>query len=56
MQGICRGTSTLSSSAAYRVPFGLFFVVPTFVAATVLFIPEVRTHCLQARAKELTWS
>ena len=40
MQLICRGTSTLDSSAAYRIPYGMFFGVPTFVACAVLFIPE----------------
>lgn len=42
MNLIARGTGSMESAAAYRIPFGLFFIVPTFVASCVLFIPEVR--------------
>lgn len=42
MNLIARGTGSMESAAAYRIPFGLFFIVPTFVASCVWFIPEVR--------------
>lgn len=42
MNVIARGTGSMESAAAYRIPFGLFFNVPTFVASCVWFIPEVR--------------
>ncbi|KAK0108694.1 hypothetical protein ONS95_003485 [Cadophora gregata] len=37
---ICRGTSTLPTNAAWRIPIGLFFVIPTIVLSLVWFIPE----------------
>ncbi|KAG7110565.1 glucose transporter rco-3 like protein [Verticillium longisporum] len=40
MNCICRGTSTLSTNAAWKIPLGLFFIVPTIVMSTVWFIPE----------------
>lgn len=38
---IARGTSSLSSNAAWQIPLGLFYVVPSVVAALIWFIPEV---------------
>ncbi|KAM0295982.1 hypothetical protein ACHAPM_010699 [Fusarium culmorum] len=40
MNCIARGTSTLSGRQAYMIPYGLFYVVPTFIIATIWFIPE----------------
>ena len=37
---ICRGTSTLSSNAAWRIPIGLYYIVPTIVICLIWFIPE----------------
>lgn len=42
MNCIARGTSTLSGRQAYMIPYGLFYVVPTFIISTIWFIPEVR--------------
>ncbi|ODQ73395.1 hypothetical protein LIPSTDRAFT_104968 [Lipomyces starkeyi NRRL Y-11557] len=37
---VCRGTSTLNTSAAWRIPIGLFYVIPTIIMCTIWFIPE----------------
>lgn len=40
VNGICRGTSTIPNNNSWMIPFGLFYIIPTFVACTVWFIPE----------------
>ncbi|KZL68472.1 sugar transporter [Colletotrichum incanum] len=40
INSICRGTSSFQDSRAYRIPFGLFYVVPTIVICLIWFIPE----------------
>lgn len=43
MSVICQATSGIEGDAAWRIPFGLFFIIPSIVAAGVWFIPEVRS-------------
>ncbi|KAK6444273.1 hypothetical protein ACSS6W_008045 [Trichoderma asperelloides] len=40
INSVCRGTSGLTSNAAWRIPMGLFYIVPITVASCVWFIPE----------------
>lgn len=40
INSICYGTSHLPDSRQWRIPLGLFYVVPTIVAAGIWFIPE----------------
>lgn len=40
INSICRGTSELPTNAAWRIPQGLFYIVPFIVATCVWFIPE----------------
>ncbi|PON21178.1 sugar transporter [Trichoderma gamsii] len=40
INSVCRGTSELTSNAAWRIPMGLFYIVPITVASCVWFIPE----------------
>ncbi|KAH8891232.1 general substrate transporter [Thozetella sp. PMI_491] len=40
INGICRGTSTMDSEAAFRIPYGMFFVIPTIVLSGIWFVPE----------------
>ncbi|KAL1856885.1 hypothetical protein VTK73DRAFT_8217 [Phialemonium thermophilum] len=40
MSLICFGTSELDGNKQWLIPFGLFFVIPTFVASAIWFIPE----------------
>ncbi|RBR19952.1 hypothetical protein FVER53590_12263 [Fusarium verticillioides] len=37
---VCRGTSTLSGNLSFRIPFGLFFIIPVVVMCAIFFIPE----------------
>lgn len=40
INGICRGTSTIQNNNAWMIPYGLYYIIPTFVACTIWFIPE----------------
>ncbi|PWY93218.1 sugar transporter [Aspergillus sclerotioniger CBS 115572] len=40
MNCICRSTSALATNAAWRIPFGIFSVVPTLVMSLIWLIPE----------------
>ncbi|KAH8878698.1 general substrate transporter [Thozetella sp. PMI_491] len=40
MNLICLGTSTLPGKESWQIPLGLFFVIPTIVAALIWFLPE----------------
>ncbi|KEF59268.1 uncharacterized protein A1O9_04112 [Exophiala aquamarina CBS 119918] len=37
---ICRGTSELSGNASWKIPLGLYYVVPTIVMVMIFKIPE----------------
>lgn len=41
MSIICRGTSDIKGHASWRIPYGLFFVIPSILAVAVWWIPEV---------------
>lgn len=40
INSICYGTSQLDDNRSWRIPLGLFYVVPSLIAATIFFIPE----------------
>lgn len=40
MSAICRGTSSLTTDAAWRIPLGCFYIVPSVIAGLIWFIPE----------------
>lgn len=44
MNCIARGTGSLPGREAYMIPFGMFYIVPTFVTAAVWFVPEVSSE------------
>lgn len=54
MSLICRATSELEGNKQWQIPFGLFFVIPTIVAAGIWFIPEVSENCRQSIEAELS--
>ncbi|KAL2835596.1 general substrate transporter [Aspergillus pseudoustus] len=40
INSVCLGTSDLTTNAAWRIPQGLFYLVPSIVASCIWFIPE----------------
>lgn len=41
INGICKRTSTIQNNSAWMIPYGLYYIIPTFVASCIWFIPEV---------------
>ncbi|TPX09098.1 uncharacterized protein E0L32_001639 [Thyridium curvatum] len=37
---VCRGTSTIDGQAAFRIPYGLFYLIPLISLSGIWFIPE----------------
>jgi len=37
---VCRGTSGLPDDRAWRIPIGLFYIIPTIIASLIWFVPE----------------
>ncbi|KAJ5886241.1 uncharacterized protein N7473_008915 [Penicillium subrubescens] len=53
INSICRGTSTLEGNNSWRIPFGLFYVIPSIILCLIWFIPESpRWLLLQERVEE----
>jgi MFS family permease len=40
INSVCKGTSTISDNRPWRIPLGLFYIVPTIIACLVFFTPE----------------
>ena len=41
INGICRGTSDIQSNNSWMIPYGLYYIIPSFIASCIWFIPEV---------------
>ncbi|KAJ5975134.1 hypothetical protein N7481_008841 [Penicillium waksmanii] len=53
INSICRGTSTLEGNKSWRIPFGLFYVIPCVILSMIWLIPESpRWLLLQHRPDE----
>lgn len=44
---VCNGTSKIQDDRAWRIPLGLFFIIPTVISSLIWFIPEVRIYTSQ---------
>jgi MFS family permease len=47
INAVCFGTSHLEGNHSWRIPLGLFYIIPTLIASSVLFIPESPRWLLQ---------
>ncbi|KAL4958430.1 general substrate transporter [Aspergillus filifer] len=48
----CYGTSHINDNRSWRIPLGLFYIVPSIIAASVLFLPESPRWLLQRNKRE----
>lgn len=55
INSVCRGTSQISGNAAWQIPYGLYYIVPTIIASLIWTLPEsprwllMKGHDEQAR-------
>lgn len=50
---VCRGTSDIQDNRAWRIPLGLFYIVPTIILSLIFLVPESPRWLLkQDRAEE----
>ncbi|KAL4779739.1 general substrate transporter [Aspergillus varians] len=52
INAVCYRTSQISDNRAWRIPLGLFYIVPSIIAASVLFLPESPRWLLQKNRVE----
>lgn len=53
VNSICRGTSDLKDDRAWRIPLGMFYIVPSIILSLIWFVPESpRWLLLQGRNDE----
>lgn len=53
INSVCRGTSEMTTNAAWRIPQVLFYIVPSIIAFSIWFIPESpRWLLLQGREQD----
>ncbi|KAM0328319.1 hypothetical protein ACHAPQ_007190 [Fusarium lateritium] len=55
INSICFGTSTLPDNRAWRIPLGMFYIVPTIVIAGIWFVPESPRWLLRKNRSEEAW-
>ncbi|KAL4913654.1 general substrate transporter [Aspergillus aurantiobrunneus] len=52
ISAVCYGTSRIMDNRAWRIPLGLFYIVPAIIAASIFFIPESPRWLLQQNRVE----
>lgn len=52
INAVCYGTSGLPDNRAWRIPLGLFYIVPTIIVASIFFLPESPRWLLQQNRVE----
>lgn len=55
INSVCFGTSFLPDNRAWRIPLGLFYIVPSIVVAGIWFIPESPRWLLRKDRVEEAW-
>lgn len=55
INGICNGTSRIPNNNSWMIPYGLYYIIPTFVASAIWFIPEVSLVVFQASLEVNTY-
>ncbi|KAL4881978.1 general substrate transporter [Aspergillus karnatakaensis] len=52
INAVCYGTGHIENNRAWRIPLGLFYIVPSIVAASIFFLPESPRWLLQQNRAE----
>ncbi|KAH8671636.1 general substrate transporter [Xylariales sp. PMI_506] len=52
INSVCYGTGHLTDSRAWRIPLGLFYIIPTIILSLILFVPESPRWLLQKNRVE----
>ncbi|CEN59436.1 hypothetical protein ASPCAL01886 [Aspergillus calidoustus] len=52
INAVCYGTSRIDDNRAWRIPLGLFYIVPTVIAISIFFVPESPRWLLQQNRVE----
>jgi MFS family permease len=52
INAVCYGTSRIDDNKAWRIPLGLFYIVPTIIAISIFFLPESPRWLLQQNRVE----
>jgi MFS family permease len=52
INAVCYGTSRIEDNRAWRIPLGLFYIVPTIIAGSIFFLPESPRWLLQQNRME----
>lgn len=55
INSVCFGTSTLPDNRAWRIPLGLFYIVPSIVIAFIWFVPESPRWLLRKNRVDEAW-
>ncbi|KAL6407964.1 RGT2-Sensor of high external glucose concentration [Ilyonectria robusta] len=56
INSVCYGTSGIQDNRAWRIPLGLFYIVPSIVLSLIWFIPESPRWLLRKNRVEDAWS
>ncbi|KAF7550904.1 hypothetical protein G7Z17_g5393 [Cylindrodendrum hubeiense] len=55
INSVCYGTSDIQDNRAWRIPLGLFYIVPSIVLSLIWFIPESPRWLLRKNRVEDAW-
>ncbi|KAK7432538.1 hypothetical protein QQZ08_000745 [Neonectria magnoliae] len=55
INSVCFGTSGITDNRAWRIPLGLFYIVPSIVLSLIWFIPESPRWLLRKNRVEEAW-